>query len=93
MTEEQATVPATEETTAVDTGSSPADQATSETSPASEQTQTAPSEPASEQPSQEQPKIEPVTAVTKCPQCGSGLVNIVTGAVCPNGCGKIFPKL
>ena len=28
-----------------------------------------------------------------CPSCGTGLVNMVTGAVCPAGCGGLYPRL
>lgn len=31
--------------------------------------------------------------VVKCPECGALLVNVVSGAVCPKGCGNIYPKL
>jgi len=33
-------------------------------------------------------------AVVVCPECGAGLVNLVSGALCPNGChGVLQPKL
>lgn len=31
--------------------------------------------------------------VTKCPKCGAGLVNIVSGSVCPEGCGGVHPRV
>lgn len=31
--------------------------------------------------------------VVVCPKCGARLVNIVSGALCPMGCGGLFPKV
>ena len=33
---------------------------------------------------------EPITA---CPGCGARLVNIMAGALCPKGCGGVYPKV
>jgi hypothetical protein len=38
-------------------------------------------------------KAEVVEPVLKCSRCGTSLVNIISGAVCPKGCGGVFPKL
>lgn len=35
---------------------------------------------------------EPI-AITHCPECKRHLINIVTGSVCPQGCGKLHPLL
>ena len=32
-------------------------------------------------------------ATTACPDCGTGLVNIVSGAVCPKGCPGVHPAV
>jgi hypothetical protein len=31
--------------------------------------------------------------ITKCPKCGKLLVNIVSGALCPGGCGGLHPRV
>lgn len=31
--------------------------------------------------------------MVKCKECGAPLVNIITGSVCPRGCGGVHPKV
>ena len=39
------------------------------------------------------PDAEAETATTHCPACKTPLVNVLQHALCPNGCGKLWPKL
>lgn len=33
------------------------------------------------------------TATTECPKCNSPLQNVVSGSVCPRGCGGLWPRV
>lgn len=39
------------------------------------------------------PDAESMDVLYHCPECGALRVNMVMGSVCPNGHGKIFPKI